>query len=143
MAAPTLGELVAPGRTALVLQEIQNGIVGPTSGLRALADAAREVGAIANSGALARAARAAGVPVVHATAESLPDRFGANRNARLFHGARAQGVGTAPGSESVAPVPEVYEPGDVVLPRYHGLSPITGTQPDRRTGRPSMYCRMP
>jgi nicotinamidase-related amidase len=36
-----------------------------------------------------------------------------------------------PGSDSVQPVPEIGpEPGDVVLPRYHGLSPMTGSPLD-------------
>jgi nicotinamidase-related amidase len=78
-----------------------------------------------------RAARAAGVRVVHCTAENLPDGFGSNRNARVFAAARKAGMENAPGSESVRPVPEVGpEPGDVVLPRYHGLSPMTGSPLD-------------
>ena len=36
----------------------------------------------------------------------------------------------APGTPSVRPVREVYAEGDVILPRYHGLSPMTGTQLD-------------
>ena len=39
--APSLGELVAPGRCALLLQEVQNGVVGPDSVLEELAKAAR------------------------------------------------------------------------------------------------------
>jgi biuret amidohydrolase len=130
--APDLRDLVAPGHTALVLQEVQRGVVGTESALPALAEAATRNGAIANIARLARGARAASVPVIHCTAETLRgasgDAFGANRNARLFGGVRRAG---APSSTSAAPIPEVGpEPGDLILPRYHGLSPMTGTQLD-------------
>jgi biuret amidohydrolase len=130
MAQPSLRELTRPGVTALVLQEVQNGVIGDEAALRALADAAAEVGLIPRAARLAAAARAAGIPVIHATAENLPGSFGANHNARLFAGARKLGAGNAPGSSSVRPVPGVHEPGDHILPRYHGLSPMTGTQLD-------------
>lgn len=130
MPAPTLAELIAPGRTALVFQELQNGVVTDDGPFPALVEACREVGVLDNSATLARAARSAGVPVVHATAESLPDGFGVNHNARLFFAARAAGADNAPGTESVQPVASLYAPGDVVLPRYHGLSPLTGSQLD-------------
>ena len=71
---------------------------GDESALPALAEAAREVGVIANALRLAPAARAAGVPVIHATAENLPGGFGVNRNARLFagHAAPADNVRSYP-----------------------------------------------
>jgi nicotinamidase-related amidase len=131
MAQPTLRELTRPGATALVIQEVQNGVIGPETGLRALADAAAAVGVIPNTARLAAAAREAGIPVIHATAESLPGGFGANRNARLFAAARKLGASIiAPGTSSVRPVEEVYAAGDLVVPRYHGLSPMAGTQLD-------------
>lgn len=122
----TLDDLFADGGTALVLQEIQNGVVGDASTFPELARAASDVGVIPNAARLARAARTAGAPVVHATAQNLPGGFGANRNARLFAAARRAGAENAPGSDSVSPVPELLGAGDVVLPRYHGLSPMTG-----------------
>jgi nicotinamidase-related amidase len=114
----------------VVLQEVQNGVVGAETALRELADAAAEVGVIPNAARLAAAARAAGIPVIHATAENLPGSFGANSNARLFAAARRLGAGNAPGTSSVRPVTEVYSGGEVIMPRYHGLSPLTGTQLD-------------
>lgn len=126
MATPSLSELLAPGSAALILQEVQNGVVGAGSALPELAAAADAVGLVPNSARLAGAARGAGVPVVHTTAENLAGGFGVNRNARLFAGARRAGAENAPGSESVQPVAAVHAEGDVVLPRYHGLSPMTG-----------------
>ena len=130
MAEPTLPELMRAGAAALVLQEVQNGIVGAETAFPALADAAAKVGVIQNAARLAAAARAAGVPVIHATAENLPGGFGANRNARLFAGALKAGARNAPGTSSVRPVDEVFAPGDLVLPRYHGLSPMADGQLD-------------
>jgi biuret amidohydrolase len=108
MARPALEELAHPSRTALVFQELQRGVVGEESALPALA------------------ARAAGVPLIHTTAENLPGGFGVNRNARLFAGTRRAGGKNAPRTSSVEPMPGLYEKGDLVLPRYHGLSPLTG-----------------
>jgi nicotinamidase-related amidase len=130
MAAPTPRELLPAGRTAVVLQEIQNGVVGAETAFPALADAAGAIGVVGNAARLAAAARTAGVPVVHATAENLPNGFGANRNARLFAGAAKAGAANAPGTSSVRPVDVVYAPGDLVLPRYHGLSPMADGQLD-------------
>jgi nicotinamidase-related amidase len=130
-AAHRLVHLLAPQSSALLVQEMQRGVVGPESQLPDLAEAGTAIGLTAHVAAVADAARAAGVPVVHCTAETLPGGFGANRNARLFAAVRKGGMEMEPGSPSVRPVPEVGpEPGDVVLPRYHGLSPMTGSSLD-------------
>jgi nicotinamidase-related amidase len=130
MPRPDLQQLVHPSRTALVLQEVQNGVVGESSSFPDLAAAAASVGVLAQAARLAAAARAAGLPVVHATAENLPRGFGVNHNARLFAAARRNGAENAPGTTSVQPVPDLWGEGDVLLPRYHGLSPLTGGQLD-------------
>jgi biuret amidohydrolase len=130
MGSPALAELARAGHTVLVLQEVQNGVVGSATAFPALAAAAAEVGVIENAARLAAAARKAGIPVSHATAENLPGGFGANRNARLFAGARKAGAENKPGTSSVRPVPDVFAPGDLILPRYHGLSPMADGQLD-------------
>jgi nicotinamidase-related amidase len=128
--APNIRELTAPGHTALILQEVQEGVVGEQAGLAELAAAAREIGLVPKCERLAGAAHGVAVPVVHCTAESLPGAFGANRNARLFAGARKKHVIDSARTDTTAPAGKVFEPGDIVLPRYHGLSPLTGTQLD-------------
>lgn len=126
-----LAPLIAPAHTALVLQEVQNGVVGEPSALPALAEAAAAVDLIAHCAALAQAARLVGVPVFHCTAETRDDLTGANRNARLFLGVRKSPVPLSPGSAAVqVPEPIGVEASDVVLPRHHGLGPMTGTQLD-------------
>ncbi len=126
-----LARLMSPSRSAVLVQEMQLGVVGPASGFPALAEAAASIGVTEHVAAVVDAARTAGVPVVHCTAENLAAGFGANRNARLFAAARKGGMENLSGTESVRPVPAVGpEPGDVVLPRYHGLSPMTGSSLD-------------
>jgi nicotinamidase-related amidase len=126
-----LQTLVAPEHTALVLQEVQNGVVGSPSALPALADAAAAVDLVANCARLAQAARGVGVTVVHCTAETRDDGRGANHNARLFAGVKKSPVRLSPGSAAVQVPSEIgVDPRDVVLPRYHGLGPMTGTQLD-------------
>jgi biuret amidohydrolase len=126
-----LREVLAPAHTALVLQEVQNGVVGTPSVLPALAAAASAVGVIEHCAQLASAARRTGVPVFHCTAETRDDGRGANRNARLFLGVNKAPVRLSPGSVAVG-VPDAIgvAPEDVVLPRHHGLGPMTGTQLD-------------
>lgn len=126
-----LRELVAPEHTALVLQEVQNGVVGSPSALPALAEAAAAVDLIGNCARLARRAREIGVTVLHCTAETRADGRGGNHNARLFAGVKKSPVRLSPGSDAVQ-VPDAIgvDPRDLLLPRYHGLGPMTGTQLD-------------
>ncbi len=128
--APGLGDLVAPGRCALLLQEVQRGVVGPEGAWPELVAAADAVELPRRAGLLAAAARRARVPVVHCTAERLPGDFGADRNARLFAAARRAGVIDTASSTSVQPLAGLCQDGDVVLPRHHGLSPMSGTELD-------------
>jgi nicotinamidase-related amidase len=128
---PELRELVDPSHTALVLQEVQNGVVGPQSALPALAASAAAVDLIANCARLATAARDLGIAVFHCTAETRDDMVGANRNARLFAGVKKSPVRLSPGSDAVGVPHEIgVDRRDVLLPRYHGLGPMTGTQLD-------------
>jgi len=125
-----LTHLVDPRHTALVTQECQQGVVGELSPLPELAAAAQgEV--LSNVGRLVRSARAAGVAVIHCTAERRPDSLGANHNARIFqYMARAE-VQLLPGSPAAALVPEIeVADSDLVMPRLHGVSPFHGTELD-------------
>jgi len=125
----SLADLVDPSTTAVVTSEVQNGVVGPTSALPALAEAAAPV--LPAIGRLVQAARAAGAQVVHATAYRRADGRGANRNARLFAAVQRSPVPLLPGTTAVDVVPEVgVEPDDLVLTRTHGLNPMAGTDLD-------------
>lgn len=125
-----LGALVAPDHTALLTIEVQEDVVGEGSILPELAAAAAPM--VPNIAALARAARATGVPVVHCTAESRPDRLGASSNARLFMATAKRRVQGAPGPAPAAVLHPGLgaEPGDLVMPRLHGVSALFDTGVD-------------
>lgn len=125
-----LRALVAPGHTALVTQECQNGVIGEPAALPQLAEIARRR-MIPNAARLAAAARQAGVPVVHCVAARRPDGRGSNHNARLFMGMLKTPVPLTPGTPAVEVIPEIgVAESDVVLTRLHGLGPMGGTDLD-------------
>lgn len=130
-----LRELVAPGRTALVTVEVQDGVVGESSLIPALAQAAEPI--LPRIATLASAARAAGIPVVHCTADSRADGRGGNRNARLFtrvggsrDGATLPPVGRAPLRPASVHAAVGAQAGDFIMGRLHGVSPMTSTSLD-------------
>lgn len=122
-----LAELVAPGHTALLTVEVQENIVGEDSILPDLARAATTI--VPNIALLAHAARAVGVPVVHGTAEKRPDQLGSSHNARLFAATNKLRPRGAPGPAPTAVLHAGIgaEPGDLVIARLHGLSPLNDT----------------
>ena len=128
---PALRELVDPAHTALVTQEIQQGVVGAGSALPELAAAVARVDLLGHVAKLLTAARAADVRIVHCTAERRADGFGANRNARLFRYVARSAQPLLQGSGAAALVPEIgARPDEPVLARLHGLSPFHGTELD-------------
>ena len=125
-----LHELLAPGHTALVTQECQNGVVVTRAALPQLAEIAQRT-MVPNAARLAAAARRAGVTVVHCVAARRPDGKGSNHNARLFKGMLKTPVALTPGSDAVQVIPEIgVDERDVVLTRLHGLGPMGGTDLD-------------
>lgn len=126
-----LAELLAPASTAVLTMELQRGVVGDRA---SIPDLAREVGArgvLAAAGRLAEAARAAGAPVVHCTAEFRPDRAGSASNAPLLAVMGKRPNHLVVGSPEVEVVPELGpDPRDLVVPRLSGVSPFTGTALD-------------
>ncbi len=128
--AMDLRELVEPAHTALCVVECQNGVVGQASNVPALAEAVAAAGLLPRLGDLAGAARAVGVRVVHCTFHAHRDLWGGNRNSRLFAAGRRSEVQQFAGTEAVEPAAEIgfVEGADVVVPRFHGLSPVAGTE---------------
>jgi len=131
VARPSLAELVAPERTAIVTQECQGALVGPDAGLPELAAGARRE-AVPNIVRLLDAGRAAGVRVVHCTVVRRADGLGSNHNARLFGGVVSKGVvEIRPGSAEAGVLPELGPAdSDLVLSRWHGVGPMGGTDLD-------------
>lgn len=123
--------LVAPGHTALVTVEVQEGVVGDGAVLPDLAVAAAPV--LPNVATMVRAARAAGAHVVHCTVEQRLDGRGANLNTPLL--AAMAGRGGPPRDEPGVRAATVHPaigpgPNDLVMSRMHGMSPMTGTELD-------------
>ena len=128
--APNLTSLATPARTAVVTSEVQNGVVGTEAALPELAQEARRE-MIPAAARLVKAARAAGVHVVHCTAYRRADNKGANSNARIFRAVQKSPVQLLPGSREVEVIDEIgVEATDLVLTRTHGLNPMTGTDLD-------------
>jgi biuret amidohydrolase len=127
--AEDLASLVTPWRAAVVTSEIQNGVLGEPSVFPQLAKVARKA-MIPATARLVKAARVAGVQVIHCTFSHRPDWKATNTNARLFLGARQSSVRLDRGG-TTAVIPEVgAEPDDLVLSRAHGLNPMAGTDLD-------------
>jgi nicotinamidase-related amidase len=123
-----LNTMLEPSRCAVVTSELQNGVLGPSALFPELAAVARpRIPAMVR---VVDAARAAGVPVVHATVYRRADTRGANTNARLFAAAlksarRADVEDLLPGSKAAAVIDEIgLLDTDIELPRYHGLGPM-------------------
>lgn len=123
--AISLESLLSPGRVAFVLTEVQDSIVGDQAPWPALAAAAKRVGLVENAARVADAARAHGAPVIHCPAAGQPGGFGANTNTRLSGNARKRSSGPRDPSFS-DPSAAVWRDGDILLPRYHGTSALTG-----------------
>ena len=109
---------------------MQEGVVGDGSVVPAVAAAAAPV--LPRIAALSRAARAVGVPVVHCTVDARADMRGGSRNAPLFRRLAAPPSATFDGRVHRGVVHSEIQPdpGDVVLGRLHGASPMTATSLD-------------
>lgn len=127
--AVDLAALLDPAHCVLVTQECQRGVIGERSVLPQLSRAAAPIRP--RLGALAVAARAAGVPVVHCLAARRPDGLGANTNARLFLGVAKAPVQLTVGSPAAQVIDELGpEASDFSITRLHGLGPMSGTDLD-------------
>ena len=130
--AVDLSELVRPDRTAVLIFEMQRGVVGDLHLMPALAAAVREAGVVSRIDALARAARRAGVRVVHCTAEWRADRAGTMLNTPLVAGlARRHPEHILAGSPAAQIIPELRpRRGDLVSVRRSGIGAFAGTDLD-------------
>src|ERR1700712_3369253 len=118
-----------PARAALVIQDMQNDVIIAGG---AFADSgspvhAMEQSVVANVAALAAAARAAGVPVIHVWYIVEPEARGLKLNAPLFQGVKDTGA-LVRGTWGAAPA-EGLEPreGDLVIEKMR-MSAWQGTR---------------
>ncbi|MCB2046921.1 MAG: cysteine hydrolase family protein [Novosphingobium sp.] len=132
MAAPQLGDLLAKGKAAFVMTEVQQNIIGPNGPWVPLVEAADKVNLVANAARICKAARTAGARVFHCTADGLPGSFGRSYNTRLSaQGSRKSAERPAEDAADNSPFPETWEEGDILMPRFNGLSCMHGTALDQ------------
>ena len=123
-----LQALLEPSRTALLMMECQEGIVGSGGRLGALAEAVERHGTVAAIARLLGAARRARVPAFHLTIARRPDGGGAAANCLLLAATR-KGTPLLPGSPEQAVVAALAPvEGDWIVSRFHGLTPFHGTE---------------
>ncbi len=132
---PTLAELLNPADTVVLTVEMQRGVIGDqVSGLGggALPEAAARTGMIPATTKLLRAARSAGVRVVHATISLRADRAGLSVNNRMMKVIVRNPDQMLEGTPAVELIPELeLDPKtDLVMNRVHGLTPFGGTELD-------------
>ncbi len=133
----TLASLVDPASTAVLTMELQRGVVGPGAMMESLRRQVAAAGTVRAAAAVCNAARAAGARVVHCVVQTRGDGAGGAVNCRILGLAdklrREQGIApTMAGTDGERLVPELGEdPRDLVMVRWHGLTPFTSTALDQ------------
>jgi len=128
---PSLEELVRPGRAAIITMEMQRGVIGDLSALRALADVITEQSVPARTGGLLEAARRAEIPVIHCKAAFRADRRGSYRNVPMVNALLKNPEHMLEGEATTDVVPELGPAEtDLDSTRLHGMSPFHGTDLD-------------
>ena len=123
-----MAALVAPATTAVLLMDVQRGLVGDLADDSSLGVGGNHVPAIAR---LVCAARATGIRIVHCTAAFRPDGAGSMDNAPLLRIALKRRDRFLIGSPQTQPALEVgLAPEDVVSERFHAVGGFIGTNLD-------------
>ncbi len=120
----------APFPAAVLTMELQRGVMGDLAAFPELAEQAAAQGLVEAVQRLLRAARRAGLPVVHCTAEFRPDRQGTTVNTPLHAAVLRRPEHLVAGTPPTEVVAGLLEPGDLVSARGHGVSPFIGTDLD-------------
>ena len=116
-----------PATTAALFIEAQNGIVGPQSVIPDLRAAA--VPALPFMGRLAAGFRAAGAKVFHLTYQPTLELRSSNRKPPLLQYTLPAMKDWTLGHPATQPIDEIgLEPGDILLPRFSGMSPTANTE---------------
>jgi nicotinamidase-related amidase len=132
---PSLAELLTPADTVVLTVEMQRGVIGDqVSGANggALREAADRSGVIPATTKLLRAARSAGVRVVHATISLRADRAGLSVNNRMMKIIVRNPDQMLEGTPAIELIPELELDleKDLVMNRVHGLTPFGSTELD-------------
>ncbi|MEO3788624.1 isochorismatase family cysteine hydrolase [Nonomuraea sp. B10E15] len=118
-------------RVAVLVMEMQRGVVGDLTKFPELVDACVRHDVVANAARVLHAARAAAIPVIHCTAAFRPDRAGSHTGNCPFIISLLNDPGhMLDGTPATEVIPELRDGGDLESRRYHGFSPFTGTSLD-------------
>jgi len=126
-----LKALLDPARTAVLVMECQQGVIGGGAGtFGALGEAVERHGVVPAIARLLKAARAAKVPVFYLNASRRADSGGSTANCLLLALGR-KGEPLVPGSKRHSVV-DALAPleSDFVINRFHGVTPFHGTELD-------------
>jgi nicotinamidase-related amidase len=113
--------------------ELQRGVTGDLAMMKELAAEVKAAGVIDNVRRLCAAGRAAGGRVVHCSAVYRPDMAGSVANCRILAASRKMNKGRLDvGTPGAQVMPEIDpQPSDVVIERFHGMTPFTSTSLDQ------------
>ncbi|MEV4475730.1 isochorismatase family cysteine hydrolase [Nonomuraea sp. NPDC049504] len=118
-------------RVAVLVMEMQRGVVGDLTKFPDLVAACDRHDVIANAARLLQAARRTGLPVIHCTAAFRPDRAGSHTgNCPFIVSLLKDPAHMLDGAPATEVLPELLDPGDLESRRHHGFSPFTGTSLD-------------
>ncbi|GAA3196004.1 cysteine hydrolase [Actinocorallia longicatena] len=127
-----LAELAHPRHTAVLVMEMQRGVVGDLAKFPELSRICAERGVVPNTARTLDAARSAGVRVLQCTAAFRADRAGSHTgNAPFIKGLLRDPAHMLEGTGAIEVLPELSDPGDLESRRFHGFSPFTGTAVDQ------------
>jgi nicotinamidase-related amidase len=122
---------VAPATTAVISMEMQRGVVGDLSRIPQLVAAVEAAGAVGHTAAVMKAARAAGIQVIHCNAVFRADRKGSAGNAPMLARVMKNPDQILEGTPATQVVQALGpDQADLVFERYHGVSPFSGTNLD-------------
>lgn len=117
-----LASRLVPDRTAVLVFECQEGVIGPDSMLTGLANSVREGEMVAHIAALLDAARAAGSRIYYCNAAKRRDGIGNPFNTPLEIRLREKGGSGEPLDAGDVVAELAPQEGDVVIAREHGLT---------------------
>lgn len=114
-------------RMAVLVMEMQRGIVGKGSYIPALAEAVETQNIIVKIARLLKAARSTALPVIHCTFEMPGVRGDWRPNCPLLRRVDRTPDYMVTGSAPAEILPELHRPRDLVIPRDNGISPFRDT----------------
>jgi len=125
-----LRQMIAPDHTALVLMDLQQILLSAEE--RTLYGSESVDRLVEAAAALAAAARAAAVPVLHCTKLERPDGRGAAFNAPMWWRSAREHIYRTPAGSGAAEIIAALGPEleDLLVPRTRGASIFTGTELD-------------